>query len=256
MKKLTPTDLLAWSIQNKSEEPVKPSKIDPKWIEVLLGKPESARMKEIIQLVKDGAKEVELLDEFEMLVESIDNASDVGSLGLWPDLISFLTSDDVTLRKYSAWIIGTCCQNNMKCQSDFISNNGMEILVNSITNETDDQVRNKLIYLVSSVVLGNKAAFDSFISCNGLQEFIKLINGNTRKCLFFLNQLILESDAINELKKIDFLSVFTLDELDNEALSLLYWLIFHTRTGLELIPLIKSKLSSEPEEYQEILDSQ
>ena len=50
--KLTHTNLLAWSIQNKSEEE-KPAKvlekIDTKWLDIIMGKPEAVRMKEIIE---------------------------------------------------------------------------------------------------------------------------------------------------------------------------------------------------------------
>ena len=50
--RITPTDLLAWSVVNQATEredrttataPHEP--IDPKWIDVILGKPDAARMR-------------------------------------------------------------------------------------------------------------------------------------------------------------------------------------------------------------------
>lgn len=133
MARITPTDLLAWSVLNKATEgedapAAAPSvanaePIDPKWIELILGKPDSARMKDIMETVGNSQKleeKISLLDEFEMLVESADNANDLQPLKLWPVLMNLLKDTESDIRKYAAWIMGTAIQNNEKGQADVI----------------------------------------------------------------------------------------------------------------------------------------
>lgn len=55
-------------------------------------------------------------DNFEQLIEGIDNAMNIESLGLWPDIISLLKHEETEIRLYAAWSVGTAVQNNPKTQ--------------------------------------------------------------------------------------------------------------------------------------------
>jgi hsp70-interacting protein len=55
-------------------------------------------------------------DNMEQLVESIDNANNLTSLGLWMPLVQLLRSEDADLRRMAAWCIGTAVQNNPLAQ--------------------------------------------------------------------------------------------------------------------------------------------
>lgn len=55
-------------------------------------------------------------DNFEQLIESLDNANNMEPLGLWTPLVALLRNDEAELRKMAAWCVGTAVQNNAKSQ--------------------------------------------------------------------------------------------------------------------------------------------
>jgi hsp70-interacting protein len=55
-------------------------------------------------------------DNFEQLVESIDNANNLGPLGLWEPLAGRLRDSEGDLRLMAAWCVGTAAQNNVAAQ--------------------------------------------------------------------------------------------------------------------------------------------
>ncbi|OMJ22740.1 Hsp70 nucleotide exchange factor FES1 [Smittium culicis] len=90
--------LLQWSIVNtKADAPVDKKKLeqlDPEIIDMILGKPMSTQMLEIMDIIESPVvsiedKEVEF-DNLEMIVEQIDNAANIEPLGMWPRLLAQL----------------------------------------------------------------------------------------------------------------------------------------------------------------------
>ncbi|ELU37498.1 Fes1 domain-containing protein [Rhizoctonia solani AG-1 IA] len=78
--------LLKWSLENTpTDEPVvrptaeRMKELDPEIIDMILGKSDAVVMKEKLAIARDESREederVEALDDFEMLVEQIDNAN-------------------------------------------------------------------------------------------------------------------------------------------------------------------------------------
>ena len=55
-------------------------------------------------------------DNFEQMVENIDNANNIEPLGLWTPLVALLAHDEAELRAMAAWCCGTAVQNNEKAQ--------------------------------------------------------------------------------------------------------------------------------------------
>ena len=53
------------------------------------------------------------------LTESIDNANDLRTLGLWPPILDLMKSaPEPDIRSFAAWVSGTAVQNNPKSQKD------------------------------------------------------------------------------------------------------------------------------------------
>lgn len=126
-QRITPNQLLAWSVINQETErqdrtvnrPLEP--IDPKWIEIILGKPDSARIMESIGCILSDAemeKRLTAFDELELLIESMDNALDLQPLKQWPNLLGMLNDPSEDIRFHACWVMGTAVQNNLKCQRD------------------------------------------------------------------------------------------------------------------------------------------
>lgn len=122
--------LLKWSIENSdaSQDGQTTSTASPasrsvnaEALNSLLGGPSDADlMKEAMVAIlnKNIALEHRLTvwDNFEQLIEVIDNANNMEPLGLWSPLVDQLGSDEADTRRMAAWCIGTAVQNNIKAQ--------------------------------------------------------------------------------------------------------------------------------------------
>jgi hsp70-interacting protein len=59
---------------------------------------------------------LQAFDNFEQLVENLDNANNLQSLGLWTPLVETLEDEDSRIRVFAAWCCGTAVQNNIRTQ--------------------------------------------------------------------------------------------------------------------------------------------
>lgn len=133
----TLSNLLKWGIKNSSAAktnggeteadttaapPTDSSRgLNSEMLAALLGGPSDAdRMRDAMAAIL--SPEVDLdnkmiaFDNFELLVENIDNANNMGNLGLWMPLVDVLDSPESELRRMAAWCLGTAVQNNEKAQ--------------------------------------------------------------------------------------------------------------------------------------------
>lgn len=125
--------LLKWSIENsantapqsadKEVSQVREGKgnINADALRALMGGPSDAQlMKDSIAAIQthDISLENKLIafDNFEQLIEQIDNANNMQVLGLWTPLLELLENEEAELRRYAAWCMGTAVQNNVKAQ--------------------------------------------------------------------------------------------------------------------------------------------
>lgn len=125
--------LLKWSITNSDASKgaedegnavdASKSQITPELISKLFGggPSDADLMKAAIEVIKDPETDLEnklvAFDNFEQLIEGIDNAMNIQSLNLWPDLVSLLEHEETDIRRMAAWSVGTAVQNNPKTQA-------------------------------------------------------------------------------------------------------------------------------------------
>jgi hypothetical protein len=74
-------------------------------------------------------------DNFEQLIESLDNANLIDNLGLWTPLLDCLAHDEAEIRLMAAWCVGTAVQNNEPCQERLVALGGIERLVRMAVGE-------------------------------------------------------------------------------------------------------------------------
>ncbi|OUM65163.1 hypothetical protein PIROE2DRAFT_7882 [Piromyces sp. E2] len=208
---ITTSDLLQWSILNQTTEKedapktnnhVDPEKIDPKWLDVILGKDDSVRMRECCEIIQDESKslneKLNALDEMEMLVEQIDNANNLRPLKLWPVLLDVFTSTtEPEIKMYIAWIFGTSVQNNETAQKDFIDNGVLQPVINSLTTDDDTRVLKKVIYCLSGFLKHNAYGLKTFETLNGYEKLINTFENKKNpviqsRILWLLRSLLLE----------------------------------------------------------------
>ncbi|KAI4258825.1 MAG: hypothetical protein LQ352_001036 [Teloschistes flavicans] len=162
--------LLKWSIENSEATRNDPTaSTDPKAerpsgrglnqeaITALMGGPSDAElMKESMTAIQspDVALEHKLVafDNLEQLIEVVDNANNLESLGLWTPLTSELSNEAPEMRRMAAWCLGTAVQNNVNSQERLLAVNAVPLLVGLALHDPNEQVQRKAIYALSSEV--------------------------------------------------------------------------------------------------------
>lgn len=87
----------------------------------LLGGPSDAdRMRDAMAAIQspdvDLNNKLIAFDNFEQMIENLDNANNMESLGLWMPLVEQLENPVAELRLMAAWCVGTAVQNNNRSQ--------------------------------------------------------------------------------------------------------------------------------------------
>ncbi|UZJ54006.1 hypothetical protein CBS101457_003326 [Exobasidium rhododendri] len=222
----TPDDLLKWSIaaqnadglangeQNMHEiadevaQGKRPDLADPALYDALMGKSEATMMKEELAVAMDLNRNekdrVQALDNFEMLIESIDNANNIKSMKLWEPIISLLTHPQSTppIQHATLWIIGTAVQNNDKAQMSILDFEPLAPLLDLLKSSSDGEVRSKAMYAISGILKHNPKAVDLFGKSDGWVVLKgALLDSNVslrRKAAFLVNSLLLQDDTGEE----------------------------------------------------------
>lgn len=169
--------LLQWSIAQQSgdqEAIEKIGKPDPKMLEQLFGGPdEPALMKQAIMVIDNEEATLEnreiAFDNFEMLIENMDNANNIENIKLWQSVIDKMSAETPTsLRVYAASCAGIAVQNNPKSQEDFLKYDGLALLI-SICNEEDvpTELRLKALFAISSLIRIFEVGYAKFDELDG-----------------------------------------------------------------------------------------
>ncbi|ANB14721.1 Fes1p [Sugiyamaella lignohabitans] len=182
--------LLKWSIESASYDPNSgkeaPAKPDPELLAQLFGaKDEPTLMKEAIQVAINKENSLEdretALDNFEMLIENLDNANNIENIGLWPPILQLVADSEPTIRKMACWIIGTATQNNPKTQEAFVAKDGslkqlLDLVTVSSPAGEELEVVYKAIYALSSVLGHCPQAYEKFEQADGWSILAKLLS--------------------------------------------------------------------------------
>lgn len=167
-------ELLKWSVANSAASTSDatsappPTTLNPEAIQALFGGPSDADlMLASMQAIQSTDPEITLddkliaFDNFEQLIENLDNANNLGPLSLWTPLLELLSHDEKELRRMAAWCVGTAVQNNEKSQERLLAMGGVEKLVGLATREGEGrEVRRKAVYALSSAGRNYQPAMD------------------------------------------------------------------------------------------------
>lgn len=173
--------LLKWSIENSENPSADPTSttdpkaerpsghpINPDVLASLFGGPSDADLlKESMAAILSPDitldNKVIAFDNFEQLIENIDNANNLEVLGLWTPLVRLLESEEAELRRYAACCLGTAVQNNVKAQSDLRATGAIPILTKVAIEDANEQVRRKAIYALSSEIRNCQEGLDAAV---------------------------------------------------------------------------------------------
>ena len=160
---------LKWSIENSDagQDPNNPDaqrnlgELDAETLARLMGGPSDADlMKEAMVVIRNPEATIDnkviAFDNFEQLVENIDNANNLETLGLWTPLVDQLHSIEADMRRMSAWCIGTAVQNN-------VAVGAVPKLAGLALRDRDPAVRKKAVYALSSAVRNYQPGMDELV---------------------------------------------------------------------------------------------
>ena len=168
-------ELLKWSVENSTATAADPNAPPPQTralpadaMNVLFGGPSDADlMKASIYAVQSTDPEVTIedkviaFDNFEQLIENLDNANNIEVLELWKPLLEFLGHEEKEIRKMAAWCVGTAVQNNEKSQKSMLKEGGVPLLVKMCVDEKEEKdVRRKAVYALSSAIRNFQEGMD------------------------------------------------------------------------------------------------
>ncbi|EAU32356.1 conserved hypothetical protein [Aspergillus terreus NIH2624] len=165
--------ILKWSIQNSTNASSDQNAaadatsrgLTPEMMATLFGGPSDADlMKASMEALRSDEVDLEnklvAFDNFEQLIESIDNANNLEPLGLWTPLVELLRHEEADMRRMAAWCVGTAVQNNEKAQDKLVVLNALPTLVAMSTSDPNPAARKKAVYALSSAVRNYQPAMD------------------------------------------------------------------------------------------------
>lgn len=208
--------LLHWSIANSQGDQQTRERVgqpDPKLLEQLFGTgpDEPTLMKESIMVITNPEADLEnkltAFDNFEMLIENMDNANNIENLKLWNPLLQLLESPETELRTCALSCMGTASQNNVKTQDDFLKyDGGLQKIIKLASDVSEPaEVRTKALYALSNLIRNHPASSEVFCKLHGLEIIPPIIH---------------DAKASNKLKMraISLLSAFLTSTSINETL--------------------------------------
>ncbi|MCJ1333586.1 hsp70 nucleotide exchange factor fes1 [Thelotrema lepadinum] len=181
------SNLLKWSIENSTNPPPDPSDpstdnhearpsrpLDTRALASLFGGPSDADlMKESIAVIQNPSATLDnklvAFDNFEQLIENLDNANNLSPLGLWTPLIELLKSEEAELRRMAAWCLGTAVQNNREAQERALVGGAVPALVGicigkgESAKEEGEGVKRKARYAISSLIRNYQPGLDAVV---------------------------------------------------------------------------------------------
>ncbi|KAL1837196.1 hypothetical protein VTJ49DRAFT_4168 [Mycothermus thermophilus] len=140
--------------------------LNPEILNALFGGPSEAElMRAAMEVLTDPSADLDnkliAFDNFEQLIESLDNANNLEPLALWTPLLSLLEHEEQEMRRMAAWCVGTAVQNNARTQERLLAMGGLPKLVGLATKEDEHHaVRKKAVYALSSAVRNYQPAMD------------------------------------------------------------------------------------------------
>lgn len=142
--------------------------LDEQALKALMGGPSDADlMREAMAIIHapDTTLENKLtaFDNYEQLIEGIDNSNNMESLGLWMPLVALLDSPEPDLRRMAAWCISTAVQNNPRAQDKVLSLDALPKLVDLALNDANPAVRKKAVSALSSEVRNYQPGMNEFL---------------------------------------------------------------------------------------------
>ncbi|KAF2274209.1 Hsp70 nucleotide exchange factor fes1 [Westerdykella ornata] len=172
-------NLLKWSIENSEASRSDPNapKTDPSrtldadalraLLTGMTGPSDAEMMLRKMDIIMSDQHSLEdkvsAFDDFEMLIENLDNANNMENLGLWTKLIDQLEHEEAEIRKYAAWCAGTAVENNARAQERLLVVGAIPTLVKLAIEDPSREVRKKAVRALSCASRNHQPSLDALL---------------------------------------------------------------------------------------------
>lgn len=120
-----------------------------------------------------------LLEELLDIVESIDAARDLATIGGLPTLTQLLASPAPGLRWRAAEVAAACVQNNPEVQASFLAAPGLTERLVALLADADADCRTKALLALASLVRGHEPAMRWWLeSAAGTQTLVRMLRND------------------------------------------------------------------------------
>ena len=182
-----------WSIVNAQEDKEAIAKVgqpDPKLLQQLFGgggPDDPTLMREAMAVVRNQEAELEnrlvAMDNFEMLIENLDNANNIENMKLWTPLLETLSDSEEDLRAAALSVIGTAAQNNEPTQNAFSKQEEGLMKIIQLANDTKEplNVRLKAFYALSNLIKNHTVLATEFLKSQGLDIIAPVLSDPSSK---------------------------------------------------------------------------
>ncbi|ODV74297.1 Hsp70 nucleotide exchange factor FES1 [Cyberlindnera jadinii NRRL Y-1542] len=200
--------ILNWSLAQQDPETAgKVPAPDSKLLAKLFGAADDPQlMKEAIAVVQSEEAELETkltaLENFEMLIENLDNANNIENMKMWDAIIDLLSLEkELELQQLACSIVGTAVQNNDKSQADFTKYpQGVPSLI-ALAHKKESRL--KSLYALSSLIRNNTKAYESFDEHKGWELIGPILSDDETDNKTKLRSLSLLSSILSSGKQED-----------------------------------------------------
>lgn len=173
------------------------SKLDPSIIDSLMGPSDGQLMLETMSAIDgpalDGEGELEALetafDNFQLLVEQIDNAKNLKPMKLWPPLLAQLSRPQAVRREMASACIASALQNNPDAQAFFLTLDApagaaagdgtvpvLEKLRSLVVDHAEPAgVRRKALFAMTAAVRNSSAGLKAFGAADGWRMLLDIL---------------------------------------------------------------------------------
>lgn len=135
--------------------------------------------------------------QLQELVEDIDNAKDLKSIGEFATVVGLLESGLASLQAGAAWTLGSAVKNHRELQLHLLEEGGLPTLLRLLTSHAVPAVRMKAVYAISALLGNCPEAQAAFASLDGMRALLAATHDTSspslvRKGLVLLTDLLQE----------------------------------------------------------------
>lgn len=198
--------LFDWSMQNQAPSGALPKQVTPeeqKWFQEAMSQytvDHVGRMRQIKAALDQSAEAADavqqkenMLEELLDIVDNIDYARDLHTIGGLPTLLGLLQSSHAGIRWRAAEVVATCVQNNPPVQQWFMEGCAMPKLL-QLMHDEDGSCRSKALLALSCLIRLNPLALEVFRQKRGVPQLVDAVSDKDtkvqRKALHLLRHVV------------------------------------------------------------------